>query len=358
MNKITPLNRRITAFVKLGKIFRSVAEKNPKLLPSDLLPFYDGLNTLVANEHLNNQWFIDKFIRFQLKAIAEVLTEKKITEWLTPYLPKLEQIKPINIGVVFAGNIPLVGFADILAVLISGHNLIAKLSSKDQNLPKAVLNILSSLESDFKNKIIIKEQKLNDYQAVIATGSNNTARYFKYYFRNVPHIIRTNKTSIAILNGFETDEQIKKLADDIMLYFGLGCRNVSKIFIPQNFDLNKIFKAIYHYAYVADNSKYFNNYIYNRTIYLMNDYKFLDNGFFLMKEDTSFFSPVGVLFYEKYDNLEHLVKYLNNNSDKIQTIVSKIPSLPLKTVPYGKAQMPELNDYADGIDTMKFLLSL
>ena len=250
----------------------------------------------------------------------------------------------------------MVGFHDVMCVLVSGHKALAKMSSEDNILLSEIFKILTHIAPDFTDKIKIANEKLNGYDAVIATGSNNSARYFKSYFKNVPHIIRKNRTSIAILDGNESDETLELLANDIFLYFGLGCRNVSKIFIPENFDLDRIFKALYKYKDILNHNKYANNYDYNKAVYLLGNNQLLDNNFILLKEDASLSSPVAVLHYEFYDDINELSDHLENEKENIQCIVSN--NAPINSLKFGEAQQPKLWDYADGVDTLLFLTNL
>ncbi len=352
------LQQRIDAFATLGKIFEALGKNDKNLLPKKYHTLFDAFNEIVKTEYLRNGWFIERFVRYQLNALAKAIEKQKLEKWTEPYERKINTLTPKKVGVVFAGNVPLVGFTDLLAVLISGHKLIAKVSSKDKTLPKAVRETLIAINPAFKELFFVTEDKLSDYEAVIATGSNNTSRYFEYYFKHVPNIIRKNRISVAVLNGNETAKDLDGLADDILLYFGLGCRNVAKIFVPKNFNFDLIFKQLYKYAFVLDNPKYENNYVYNRAIYLINREKFLENGFFIIKEDVNFASPVSVLFYEYYDDLDVIKKYLTANAEKIQCIVSKHSFEDFQTADFGKAQQPELTDYPDNINTLDFLTNL
>ena len=222
-----------------------------------------------------------------------------------------------------AGNIPLVGFHDFLSVVISGNKALVKLSSDDKFLLPAVIELLFLIEPRFKDLIEIKPFIVKDMDAVIATGSNNSSRYFKEYFADKPHIIRKNRTSIAVLNGSETDEELKDLSDDVFTYFGLGCRNVSKVFLPKAYDLNKLFNAFFHHQEIVENNKYGNNYDYNKAVYLMNQDALLENGFMLLKEDEGLFSPISVLFYQYYDDVNEVARFIDVYEEDIQCVVGK-----------------------------------
>lgn len=256
---------------------------------------------------------------------------------------------------MLAGNIPLVGFHDLLSVLISGHHVQLKLSSKDSKLIQYLIKHLIWLEPAFEKIIKIKENKLENFDAVIATGSDNSARYFEYYFGKYPNIIRKNRSSCVILNGNESEEEMEALGEDIFSYFGLGCRNVSKAFVPKGYDLAKILSRWESYKEIIHHHKYCNNYDYQKSILLVNLIPFLDNGFILLQENEKLVSPISVLFYEYYTDQEDLEIKLNINKEKIQCIVG---SNSLATVPFGGAQYPEVWDYADNVDTLTFLEKL
>jgi hypothetical protein len=259
----------------------------------------------------------------------------------------------IKVGLVMAGNIPLVGFHDLLSVLISGHIAHVKFSSQDSFLMQFMINEIKSISEEMSKHIVLVE-RMNDADAIIATGSDNSARYFKHYFASKPHIIRQNRTAIAVLNGEETKEELKAFGDDYFQYFGLGCRNVSKVYVPKGYELPRLIDALLGYEKVLDHHKYRNNYDYNKSIYLVNKESHLDSGFFMMRESEELVSPISVLFYEYYSSPAELDLVLATNSEKIQCVVSANAwyegSLPL-----GKAQNPELWDYADGVDTLEFL---
>ena len=268
----------------------------------------------------------------------------------------MKKKNPKSVAIIMAGNVPLVGFHDFLCVILSGNKAIIKLSSKDSHLMDFVLNYLCSICIDFKDYYKICQEKLSDYDAVIATGNNLSASKFKEYFNDYPNIIRKSRHSVAILKGNETNDQLQKLSNDIFNYFGLGCRNVSKVYLPKNYDLDLLFRSFIKWKKVINNNSYANNYDYHRAIYLLNKEVFFDNGFILLKESKKIGSPVGTLFYEYYDKYEDIEKSLSKISGKIQCIVSNenIENF----IEFGKTQSPELTDYADGVDTFDFLLKL
>lgn len=352
------LSERISAFSKLSTFLLAVSQNKKNNIENFLSSEYDELQQLIKELHIYNTWFTTNFVITQLKSLALSSTELKLMKWLTEYENIIDRQEPKKIGVIMAGNIPFVGFHDFISVLIAGHTLMIKLSSKDKKLPKQIIRVLLKIEPRFKNNIIIVDQKLSDFEAIIATGSNNTSRYFNYYFSKVPNIIRKSRNSVAVLSGNESKAELEALTDDILLYFGLGCRNVSKIYVPENYNFNKLFEAIYKYKDLANHNKFANNYNYNRTIYLLNNDVFLENNFFIIKQDISVASPISVLHYENYSKIDHVKKILESQKNQLQCVVSNIPNLSNQTINLGKAQFPELTDYEDGINTLDFLTTI
>lgn len=341
----------LQAFVKLGKLLREFCENGKKINSQD----HDLLREAVAKAKHQNAWFTENNILFALKNWGAVLRAEKLTAWLSPYHTS-ENNSQKRIAIIMAGNIPLVGFHDFLSVLLTGNKAICKLSSNDTVLLPHIAEYLTIIEPSLQERIIFTEGKLIDFDAVIATGSNNTSRYFEYYFGKKPNIIRKNRSSVAVLSGKESREQLEALGEDIFRYFGLGCRNVSKIFVPNDYDFDHFFNAIFGYKTVLDHHKYANNYNYNKAVYLMSSFKLLDNGFLILKEDEGLHSPISVLFYEKFDSIEKLTSRIQSDRENLQCVVSDLGILG--EIPYGQTQMPALNDYADGVDTVNFLLKL
>lgn len=350
--------RRIDAFVRLGKLLKGFAKPGEQQQDSLYNEFSERMEAAIRAAYFHNGWFTEANVRSAFEGIAAYLDERSLRAWLDKY-PELENKSsdPKRVGVIMAGNIPMVGFHDMLCVLLSGNIFVGKLSSDDKILLPRVVEMLIAIEPGFKDRVIFTEARMNDVDAMIATGSNNTSRYFEYYFGKYPHIIRKNRSSVAVLDGSETEEELRGLGKDIFQYFGLGCRNVSKLFIPQDFDLDRFFKAIYDYKWIVDNKKYGNNYDYNKTVYLLNGEQLLENGFVLLKEDIALSSPVAVIFYERYTDDEALRDRLRIDAASIQCIVSKRKDIKNK-IDFGKTQCPAPWDYADGVDTMKFLLQL
>ncbi|HKO78480.1 MAG TPA: acyl-CoA reductase, partial [Flavobacterium sp.] len=313
--------------------------------------FFEKFIDLIQLSQSHNGWYTPEQVYFSIQSWAEALTEDNLDKWLSAY--DFSKVAPKKVALILAGNIPLVGFHDFLSVLITGHDVLVKTSSNDQHLLPFLANYLIDSESGFKNKITFVEGKLEGFDAVIATGSNNTARYFEYYFKEKPSIIRKNRNSIAVLNGKETKEELAALGEDIFRYFGLGCRNVSKLFVPKGYSFDSFFEAIFEYQDVIHYEKYANNYDYNKAVFLMSNFKLLDNGFLTIKEDSSYGSPITSVFYEYYENLDDLQKRLKNESDQIQCIVSN--DLVKSSIKFGSTQKPNLWDYADNVDTISFL---
>jgi len=318
-----------------------------------------NLGESMKKAEIENPWFTWNFQILNLRSWSEVLTEEKIAAWLEKY-PELEKQKqrPKKVGLILAGNIPLVGLHDILCVLVSGNIAVTKLSSKDKVVYPVIRNILSRFDDTINERwVILEDEYLTNIDAVIATGSDNSSRYFEYYFGKYPNIIRKNRNSIAILSGSEKDRELKALADDIFLYFGLGCRNVSKLFVPENFKPDDFYRNIEHYAYLYNHNKYANNYDYQKAILMVNRIPIYDNGFLILKNDQSLSSPVGTIHFEYYRSKSELKSRLEMEKDKIQCIVGHDDDFS-KMVGFGKTQFPELDDFADDIDTLKFLVNL
>lgn len=351
----------IEAFSRLGTFLVEIAGKK-KTAGSFSSSCFEKFDGIILQSFYQNGWFTEKNVRYALRSLGDALKKESIKKWLSPYpeinkLPRNKQGRPATVGVIMAGNIPVVGFHDLSCVLISGNNFKGKLSSADRLLLPAIAEVLTDIEPRFRERISFTENKLENCDAIIATGSNNSAKYFEYYFSKYPHIIRKNRNSVAVLGGNETKDELKKLGNDIFSYFGLGCRNVSKLFVPAGYDFNDFFAAIYDHKTVLENNKYANNYEYNRTIYLMNNSKLLDNNFVLLKEDNSLHSPVAVVNFEYYSSEEKLSERLRLEEENIQCIVSSSKNIPA-AIPFGKTQQPSLWDYADGVDTLRFLIDL
>ena len=332
------LQARIQAFTKLGEYLKDnfTSEKEEQ----------------IYSAKVKNAWFTEESIKGAINVWVEQLNDGMLTAWINPY--KLKEVEsPKRVLIIMAGNIPLVGFHDFLAVLISGHKVVIKLSSNDNILIPLIIEKLIDIAPEFSTRIefieFIKDKK---FEAVIATGSDNSSKYFEYYFKDAKRIIRKNRRSVAILDGTETKRELEGLANDVFAYFGLGCRNVSKVFLPKGFVLDNLFKAFYPYSDVVNHKKYGNNYDYNKAIFLMGSNDLIENGFLLMKEDKSLLSPVAMLYYEFYNDMHTVEQFVEENAEQLQCVVSK------KDIAFGNTQKPNLWDYADGVDTVEFLRDL
>lgn len=347
------IHDRITAFVKLGTLFRQVSQEDIPI-PDHFLEHTISLNNQLSIASQHNAWFTPENLRYAFSNWADALTLPKLEKWLSNY--QFDQKDCKTIAVIMAGNIPLVGFHDFLCVLISGNRIAIKQSSNDQHLLQYIASYLAEIEPWFAGKISFYQEKLPPYDAVIATGSSNTSRYFEYYFSNKPNIIRKNRNSVAVLSGEESTAQLAALGKDIITYFGLGCRSVSKLFVPKDYDFEVIFKALYPHHQIINHNKYANNYDYNKAVYLMSLFPVLDNGFLMLKKDQGYGSPIATLFYEYYTDADALRQKLINEKDELQCVVSD--GFIEGEISFGKTQEPELWDYADHVDTLKFLLEL
>jgi len=346
------LKQRKEAFVQLGLFINRHLSNNHNTKEER---FHNDLNALSQVAFSYNGWFTPESINLSLQGIAKML-EKNDLELFSQNI--LEPKAAKTIAVIMAGNIPAVGFHDMMCVLLSGHDILIKVSSDDPALIPFLAGMLIYFEKDFAPKINFSEARLNSFNAVIATGSNNTAKHFEYYFGKYPNIIRKNRTSIAILNGKETPEELKELGKDIFHYYGLGCRNVSKLYVPDDYKFDGLFEALYDYKYVIDNKKYNNNYEYNRAIYLLDLIPFLDNNFLMIKEDEGLHAPTSVLFFEYYTNQNQIVEKIKGIESNLQCIVSNFEIEGLKTIPFGKAQEPTIFDFADNVNTLDFLKTI
>ena len=328
------LSDRIDAFNKLSQYL--------------LKDIYKDNRILIRKIQLINPWFTSTNIRLALQYWQINLDSHNVSKWINRYNVSEGLCKTVLL--VMPGNIPMVGFHDLLSVLILGNKVIIKLSSNDNILIPLLINKLIEYEPRFKDKIIIAD-KFSDYKidAVIVTGNNDTARYFRYYFRNIKKIIRNSRSSVAVLNGQESDKQLSALADDIFTYFGLGCRNVSKIFVPKGYKLVNLLDYFKRYESIYLHQKYINNYHHHRSLFLMQSIDFIDSSFFLMQESKSLFAPISVIYYEFYDHEINVEEFIDGNNLNLQCIIGN------NNLPFGSAQFPKLWDYADNIDTVNFL---
>lgn len=337
------LKERIESLSELGDILRSsLAGKNTA--------FSAPLNDLLTSQQLKNPWFTPPNVRLALEAISRELTYDNLAKWTGSYPGLDEKRDPVRVGVVMAGNIPLAGFHDFLCVLISGNTILARTSSKDPDLIRFIGGILCSVNHRFRERIIYAEDPLTGFDAVIATGSDNSSRYFEYYFGRYPHIIRKNRNSLGILEGNETSRQLEALGHDVFSYFGLGCRSISKIWIPEGYNLSSLTENWKPFEGIINHGKYAANYDFSKAVYMVNKEKFTDTGYLLLRENAALSSPVAVLHYQYYHDHDTAEAELDLLKEKIQCVTGR------DHIPFGDAQFPHLWDYADGIDTLDFLL--
>lgn len=339
-----------SALIQLGKVLNLMIEH-------DNWPGYScgveeqeflAFKLAVKKASAVNPWFSHEMISNSLKAWCNNFTEENLDKWLDNY-SGLNSKYNKTVLIICAGNLPMVGWHDILCCFISGYSVKVKLSSDDDILIPAIVSLLQLFYPEIKNRVHFLKSKPENYDLVIATGSNNSNRYFNYYFGDLPHIFRNNRTSIAVLDHSTTKTELENLADDIFQYYGLGCRSVTKLYLPEGYDIDKLFKSVFKYKNVINHNKYMNNYDYNRSIYLLQSIKFLDNGFLILKECEDLFSPVSVVNYEFYKDLDNLEDQIKLDSSSIQCRVG------VGGIPFGSAQKPNLWDYADGLDTINFL---
>jgi len=350
------LQQRINAFNKLGEFLSQFTNegivRKENIEFNDL--FFDGFKHQIKLAQEHNGWFTKEAILFSLNNWSNILINKLIKDWLLKYDFNNKESK--KVAIIMAGNIPLVGFHDFISVLITGHHVLVKQSSNDKQLLPFLAKYLEHVEPEFKGTIEFTEGRLQNFDAVIATGSNNTARYFEYYFKDKPSIIRRNRNSVAVLTGDETEDDLKNLSEDIFRYYGLGCRNVSKLFVPKNYNFDAFFNAMYHWNPIINKAKYANNYDYNKAVYLMSEFDLLENGFLMLKEDKSYASPIATVFYEEYEDTSSLQEELNSKKEDIQCVVAN--GFTENEVAFGHTQNPSLSDYADNVDTIAFLLKI
>lgn len=341
MNAYLPFEERLNSFISLGERLSSLS--------------LDEKEEVMRRTNNQNNWFTSNSVLSALEGLSYMLEEQNLRKWLSKYDFSKEKT-PKEIGIIMAGNIPGVGFHDLMCVLLSGNKAAVKLSSADSYFTTWLINQLFDIQPKWVEAISMEEM-LKGKDAYIATGSDNSARYFQYYFGKYPNLIRANRTSVAILSGTESDQDLEDLGEDIFTYFGLGCRNVSKVYAKNEAILTRLLDALEKFKYVVDSHKYLNNYEYNKSIYLVNKEPHLDNGFLLLKESTELVSPIGVLYYEFYEDVPQLIQTLESQRQKIQVMVGKKSECPA-FIPFGTAQKPAPWEYADKVDTLKFLLSL
>ena len=335
----------IAAFSALGQLFQAYSNNTNT---SDT--WIEKLDNALVRASSQNKWFTKDNLNFCISTWGKTLTEARLNEWLSAYP---EQQTTQRLGLVLAGNIPLVGLHDILCGLVCGYSIEIKYSSNDAVLLPFVVDFLTETHPDWKGNVHFTTGKLAKFDRVIATGSNNTARYFHYYFKDVPHIVRKTRNGVAVLDGTETKEELDALCIDIMQYFGLGCRSVSHLMVPNGYDFKDLFLALYEHQELIHHNAYVNNYDYNKAVYLMQEKDLLDNGFIVLKKDIELNSPIACVHYSTYDTLDEAKKFIESQEQHIQCVVSTCLE---STLNFGQTQHPKLNDYADHVDTMTFLL--
>ena len=336
------INQRIEAFVALGIQLRSIA----------------GSTDILTKAYQQNNWFTENNVVQAANVWADTLSKDNIEKWLKNYGDKLEKGSGKRVGVINAGNIPFVGLHDFISILISGNQYIGKNASDDSVLLPHLAEMLCEIEPRFTEATQFTD-RLTAPDAVIATGSNNTSRYFEYYFSKYPHIIRKNRNAVAVLTGMESKDELQELGKDVFQYFGLGCRNVSKLYVPRGYIFDSFFEAMFPFSELMQHNKYMNNFDYNNAMLLLKKIPFLQNGFLIIREESRIASPIAVLHYEYYDSVKEVEEKLKSEKDNIQCIVSTSPlAVESPIVKPGNTQSPSLWDYADGVNTMEFLLSI
>lgn len=320
----------------------------------------EELDVAVRLSYTENQWFTEENTRESLRAISgSFLDAEKLRAWASAYDIPEENHHSKVVGLIMAGNIPLVGFHDWLCVFVTGNRAKVKLSDKDRRLLPVLVNKLGEWSHQSREQTIFigDTDKLTGFDAVIATGSNNTARYFEQYFGKYPHIIRRNRNAVAVLTGLETREELYALGKDIFMYFGLGCRNVSKLYVPHGYQFDNLLEVLHEYNRLINHNKYKNNFDYNMTLYVLNNMPYLNNGCLMLREDPSLQSRIAAVHYEYYDDVRDLDSLLTDRRDEIQCVVGRVSVNGFSVLPFGSSQEPGLFDYPDGVDVMKFLVS-
>ena len=312
------------------------------------------LDGILDRAEIENPWFVKRYTNTALQHVTEnYLSVKHLSSWLEREgLDELDESR--TVGLIPAGNIPLVGLHDLISVFVSGHKALIKPSSKDKVLMNLIISTMCDLEPSVVASIEVVD-RLKGFDAVIATGSNNTHRYFEYYFGKYPNVLRRNRVSVAVLSGNESSDELTQLGDDVFTYFGLGCRNVSKIFVPKGFDMPKLLDSWKHFEWMEHHNKYQNNYMYRKSVQLVNNVSHYDTGYSLVTENRSLFSPIGVVHYEEYESKTDIIQALDLAMVDIQVVVSNFMD---RSVPLGSSQYPAIDDYADGANTISFLKTL
>jgi hypothetical protein len=348
---VSTLYNRIKAFEKLGILFSNKFTENSS---KESEYWTSELDKAIDLAYKYNTWFTEDSVKKALNEWSKQLNYNSLKNWTDQY--KIEDKSEKKIAIIMAGNLPLVGFHDLLCGLIMNFHCIVKLSSDDKILIPFIVEYLDSIVPGIKNQVKFTTNPIKDFNGVIATGSNNSFKYFEYYFGNYPNLLRKTRHSIAVLDGKETEMDLKKLGNDIFTYFGMGCRSVSKLLVPKGYDFDLLFNALFDFKEIINHNKYVNNYDYNKAVYLMSEQKFIENGFIILKEDEKLGSPIGCLFFEYYENPKDLNAYISDIKDSLQCVVSNLNIL--NSTSFGSSQSPKIDDYADNINTLDFLLKI
>lgn len=348
---MSTLYNRIKAFEKLGILFSNKFTENSS---KESEYWTSELDKAIDLAYKYNTWFTEDSVKKALNEWSKQLNYNSLKNWTDQY--KIEDKSEKKIAIIMAGNLPLVGFHDLLCGLIMNFHCIVKLSSDDKILIPFIVEYLDSIVPGIKNQVKFTTNPIKDFNGVIATGSNNSFKYFEYYFGNYPNLLRKTRHSIAVLDGKETEMDLKNLANDIFTYFGMGCRSVSKLLVPKGYDFDLLFNALFDFKEIINHNKYVNNYDYNKAVYLMSEQKFIENGFIILKEDEKLGSPIGCLFFEYYENPKDLNAYISDIKDSLQCVVSNLNIL--NSTSFGSSQRPKIDDYADNTNTLDFLLKI
>ncbi len=345
---------RISAFAQLGRALGLFATKSawPGHSCGLTEDEFNAFDAALVHARVRNGWFTDEQVRFAAKGLSMMLDPQALEKWLASYPALNGSHAPKTVGIIMAGNIPFVGFHDLLCVLLCGHRAKVKVASDDAGLTPALIQLLSCFSPEMVALVEVPNGKLGAVDAIIATGSDNTARYFEHYFGQLPRIVRKNRTSVAVLDGSESEAELAALGEDVFRYFGLGCRNVGKVFIPQDFDLDRLFGALFPWKEIINHNKYANNYDYNKAVWLLDRAPIVENGFLIVKEEKALNSPVAALYYERFADASAVQALLKEEEGRLQCIVGH------GHIQFGKAQYPGPGEYADNVDTLKFLLGL
>lgn len=353
------LEKRIYALRSLGLFLDQFSNNEPTKI-SDIPAndnFFDLMAELMHVIKIHNAWFSFKNQQFAYKEWASALTEENLKAWVSPYSFPVKN--PKTVALILGDKTPLSGFHDFISVLISGNKAQVRLSEQNNKLLVFLTKYLIAVDPSIKEDVSFVKEQISNYDAVIVYGNDKTAKHFGHYLKETPHIIRKNLNAVAVLTGEETHEDLQLLGNDIFRYYGLSNRNVSKLYVPENYDFTSFYQAIFEWKDLTFEVKYMNNYDYNKAVYLMSNHNtndLLDNEFLLLKQDSNLASPVGVLFYSYYSNKTELIQELEQKAEDIEVIVGNLPEK--NALNFGESHHIKLDDYADAIDTLEFLSNL